>query len=196
MRAMRFMRVRIVLTILALWGAAAIAEVPLAQADVARTKQTLSSQAQTLDGQQLSRSDLRGNVQRCSGAIDATGTEGAGIGRLIDLGRGYYNLVLQLNLIFLSQFSPELTSFGYSVTYNVNGHEAKGLFAGDLKFRPGNQLIHSKQQIQGRRYTRVDNNKKFVISSGDTFQLNIVDYLVDPVAGRAFPVHGRITCEV
>jgi len=69
-------------------------------------------------------------VQRCSGAIDATGTSGAGIGRLIDLGHGMYDFVLQLNQDFLSQFSPALTSFGYQVTYSVNGQMAKGLFAG------------------------------------------------------------------
>src|SRR5713226_9508607 len=70
------------------------------------------------------------------GSIDATGTAGAGIGRLIDMGHGYYNFVLQLNSDFLAQFSPALTSFGYAVTYAVNGHVAKGLFAGDIKFRP------------------------------------------------------------
>ena len=92
-------------------------------------------------------------VQRCSGAIDATGTRGAGIGRLIDLGHGFYDFVLQLNPEFLIQFSPEIMSFGYQVTYSVNGHMAKGVFAGDPKFRPGNEHIHSKQQIQGRQYT-------------------------------------------
>ena len=56
-------------------------------------------------------------VQRCSGAIDATGTAGAGIGRLIEVGHGIYDLVLQLNPEFLAQFSPELMSFGYQVTY-------------------------------------------------------------------------------
>jgi hypothetical protein len=40
-------------------------------------------------------------------------------------------------------------SFGYQVTYSVNGQTAKGLFAGDLKFRPGNNHIHSTQGIQG-----------------------------------------------
>ena len=35
-------------------------------------------------------------IQRCSGAIDATGTRGAGIGRLIDVGHCIYDFVLQL----------------------------------------------------------------------------------------------------
>jgi hypothetical protein len=54
-------------------------------------------------------------VQRCSGAIDATGTGRAGIGRLIDLGHDMYDFVLQLNQDFLSQFSPDLMSFDYMV---------------------------------------------------------------------------------
>ena len=136
-------------------------------------------------------------VQRCSGAIDATGTAGVGIGRLIEVGHGIYDLVLQLNPEFLAQFSPELMSFGYQVTYSVNGQMAKGLFAGDLNFRPGNEHIHSKQQIQGRHYTyEGTRRKKDVIRSGDILQLKIVDYLVDPVQGRVFPVHGTIACQV
>ena len=35
-----------------------------------------------------------------------------------------------------------------------------------------------------------------MIRSGDILQLKIVDYLVDPVQGRVFPVHGTITCQV
>ena len=137
------------------------------------------------------------SVQRCSGAIDATGTGGAGIGRLIDLGHGIYDFVLQLNPEFLAQFSPELMSFGYQVTYSVNDQMAKGLFAGDPKFRPGNEHIHSKQQIQERHYTyQGTRRKKDVIRAGDILQLKIVDYLVDPVQGRVFPVHGTITCQV
>ena len=136
-------------------------------------------------------------LQRCSGAIDATGTGGAGIGRLIDVGHGIYDFVLQLNPEFLAQFSPELMSFGYQVTYSVNGQIAKGFFAGDLKFRPGNEHIHSKQQIQGRHYTyQGTRRKKDVIRTGDILQLKIMDYLVDPVQGRVFPVHGTITCQV
>jgi hypothetical protein len=136
-------------------------------------------------------------VQRCSGAIDATGTAGAGIGRLIDRGHGIYDFVLQLNPEFLAQFSPELMSFGYQVTYSVNGHMAKGVFAGDPKFRSGNEHIHSNQQIQGRHYTyQGTRRKKDVIRTGDILQLKIVDYLVDPVLGRVFPVHGTITCQV
>jgi hypothetical protein len=136
-------------------------------------------------------------VQRCSGAIDATGTRGAGIGRLIDLGHGMYDFVLQLNQDFLSQFSPALTSFGYQVTYSVNGQMAKGLFAGDPKFRPGSDHIHSTQRIQGRVYSYAGKRrKKDVIRTGDILQLKIVDYMVDPVQGRAFPVHGTITCQV
>jgi hypothetical protein len=136
-------------------------------------------------------------LQRCSGAIDATGTGGAGIGRLIDVGHGIYDFVLQLNPEFLAQFSPELMSFGYQVTYSVDGHMAKGVFAGDLKFRPGNEHIHSKQQIQGRHYTyQGTRRKKDVIRTGDILQLKIMEYLVDPVQGRVFPVHGTITCQV
>ncbi len=136
-------------------------------------------------------------IQRCSGAIDATGTGGAGLGRLIDVGHSIYDFVLQLNSEFLAQFSPELMSFGYQVTYSVNGHMAKGFFAGDPKFRPGNEHIHSKQQIQGRHYTyQGTRRKKDVIRTGDILQLKIVDYLVDPVQGRVFPVHGTITCQV
>jgi hypothetical protein len=136
-------------------------------------------------------------VQRCPGAIDATGTRGAGIGRLIDLGHGIYDFVLQLNPEFLIQFSPELTSFGYQVTYSVNGKRAKGLFAGDLNFRPGNEHIHSKQRIQGRHYTYEGRRRKgSTINTGDILELKIVDYLVDPVQGRPVPVHGTITCQV
>ena len=136
-------------------------------------------------------------VQRCSGAIDATGTRGAGIGRLIDLGHGFYDFVLQLNPDFLVQFSPDLMSFGYQVTYSVNGQMAKGLFAGDPKFRPGNEHIHSRQRIQGRIYSYDGKRrKKDVIRTGDLLELKIVDYMVDPVQARAFPVHGTITCQV
>jgi hypothetical protein len=136
-------------------------------------------------------------VQRCSGAIDATGTRGAGIGRLIDLGHGIYDFVLQLNPDFLIQFSPDLMSFGYQVTYSVNGQMAKGLFAGDPKFRPGNEHIHSRQRIQGRVYSYDGTRrKKDVIRTGDILQLKIVDYMVDPVHARTFPVHGTITCQV
>jgi len=35
-----------------------------------------------------------------------------------------------------------------------------------------------------------------VIPTGDILQLKIVDFMVDPVQGRAFPVHGTITCQV
>src|SRR5882672_3632014 len=59
-------------------------------------------------------------VQRCSGAIDATGTGGGGIGRLIDMGHGIYDFVLQPSRDFLIQFSPEVMSYGYRVTYSVN----------------------------------------------------------------------------
>ena len=135
-------------------------------------------------------------IQRCSGAIDATGTAGAGIGRLIDVGQGIYDFVLQLNPEFLAQFSPELMSFGYQVTYSVNGQMARDVFAGDHKFRAGNERIHSKQQIQGRHYTAEGTRKRDVIRTGDILQLKIVDYLVDPVQGRVFPVHGTITCQV
>jgi hypothetical protein len=136
-------------------------------------------------------------VQRCSGAIDATGTSGAGIGRLIDLGHGMYDFVLQLNQDFLSQFAPDLMSFGYQVTYSVNGQMAKGLFAGDLKFRAGNEHIHSRQRIQGRVYSyEGKRRKKDVIRTGDILQLKIVDYMVDLVQARTFPVHGTITCQV
>ena len=145
----------------------------------------------------LPRTSQAAAVQRCSGAIDATGTGGAGLGRLIDVGHGIYDFVLQLNPEFLAQFSPELMSFGYQVTYSVNDQMAKGLFAGDPKFRPGNEHIHSKQQIQGRHYTyEGTRRKKDVIRAGDILQLKIVDYLVDPVQGRVFPVHGTITCQV
>ena len=51
-------------------------------------------------------------VQRCSGAIDATGTSGAGMGRLIDLSQGTYDFVLQLNQDSLSQFCANLMTFG------------------------------------------------------------------------------------
>jgi len=97
----------------------------------------------------------------------------------------------------LAQFSPELMSFGYQVTYSVNGQMAKGLFAGDLNFRPGNEHIHSKQRIQGRPYTYQGRRRKgSAINTGDILQLKIVDYLVDPVQARAFPVQGTITCQV
>ncbi len=139
-------------------------------------------------------------VQRCSGAIDATGTAGAGIGRLIGMGHGYYNFVLQLNSDFLAQFSPALTSFGYAVTYAVNGQVAKGLFAGDIKFRPAGDHIHSGQRIQERRYTHAGSKKKFTINTGDILELKIVDYLVivEP-QGSTFVVHGNahvpgVTC--
>lgn len=145
----------------------------------------------------VSRTSRMAALQRCSGAIDATGTGGAGIGRLMDAGHGIYDFVLQLNPEFLARFSPELMSFGYQVTYSVNAHMAKGVFAGDLKFRPGNEHIHSNQQIQGRHYTyEGTRKKKDVIRTGDILQLKIVDYLVDPVQGRVFPVHGTITCQV
>ena len=133
-------------------------------------------------------------VQRCSGAVDASG---AGIGRLRDTGHGTYDLVLQPSREFLAQFSPEVRSFGYRVTYSVNGRITRGLFAGDIKFRPGNEHIQSKQRIQGRHYTSEGTRrKKDVIRTGDILQLKIVDYLVDPVQGRVFPVHGTITCQV
>jgi len=133
-------------------------------------------------------------VQRCSGAVD---TSGAGIGRLIDTGHGIYDFVLQPGRAFLAQFSPEVRSFGYRVMYSVNGRITRGLFAGDLKFRPGNEPIQSKQRIQGRHYTSEGTRrKKDVIHTGDNLQLKIVDYLVDPVQGRVFPVHGTITCQV
>jgi hypothetical protein len=136
-------------------------------------------------------------LQRCSGAIDATGTGGAGIGRLTDVGHGTYDVVLQPSREFLAQFSPEVRSFGYRVTYSVNGRIARGTFAGDLKSRPGNEHIHSKQRIQGRHYiSEGTRKKKGVIRTGDTLQLKIVDYLVDPVQGRVFPVHRAITCQV
>ena len=35
-----------------------------------------------------------------------------------------------------------------------------------------------------------------MIPTGDILQLKIVDFMVDPVQGRAFPVHGTITCQV
>jgi hypothetical protein len=38
--------------------------------------------------------------------------------------------------------------------------------------------------------------RKYVIRTGDILQLKIVDYLVDPVQARAFPVRGTITCQV
>jgi hypothetical protein len=69
--------------------------------------------------------------------------------------------------------------------------------AGDPKFRSGNEHIHSNQQIQGRHYPyQGTRRKKDVIRTGDILQLKIVDYLVDPVLGRVFPVHGTITCQV
>ena len=135
-------------------------------------------------------------VQRCSGAIDATGARGNGLGRLMDRGHGIYDFVLRLSPEFLAQFSPELMSFGYQVTYSVNGQMARDVFAGDHKFRAGNERIHSKQQIQGRHYTAEGTRKRDVIRTGDILQLKIVDYLVDPVQGRVFPVHGTITCQV
>jgi hypothetical protein len=136
-------------------------------------------------------------AQRCSGAIDATGTGGTGIGRLLDVGHGTYDFVLQPNRDTLIQFSPEVRSLGYRVTYSVNGRMARGVFAGDLKFRPGNERIHSKERIQGRHYTpEGTRRKKDVVRTGDIVQLKIVDYLVDPVQGRVFPLHGTITCQV
>jgi hypothetical protein len=57
--------------------------------------------------------------------------------------------------------------------------------------------VHSKERIQGRHYTpEGTRRKKDVIRTGDILQLKIVDYLVDPVLGRVFPVHGTITCQV
>ena len=135
-------------------------------------------------------------LQRYAGAIDATGTTGAGIGRLIAAGGGYYTFVLQLNADFLSRFSPALTSFGYTVTFSVNGQRAKGLFAGDMKFRPANEHIHSKQRIQGRSYTMVGSRKTFIINTGDVLQLSILDYLVDPIYRVRAPVWGTMTCVV
>jgi len=82
-----------------------------------------------------------------------------------------YDFVLELNQDFLSQFSPALTSFGYQVTYSVNGQMAKGLFAGDPKFRPGSDHIHSTQRIQGRVYSYAGKRrKKDVIRTGDILQ--------------------------
>ena len=136
-------------------------------------------------------------VQRCAGAIDATATGGAGIGRLIDLGHGIYDFVLLPNRDTLIQFSAEVRSLGYRVAYSVNGRMARGVFAGDLKFRPGNEHIHSKQRLQGRHYvSEGSRRKKDVVRTGDILQLKIVDYLVDPVQGRVFPLHGTITCQV
>src|SRR3954452_7558497 len=60
-------------------------------------------------------------VQRCSGAVD---TSGAGMGRLRDSGHGIYDLVLQRSREALAQFSPKVRSFGYRVTYSVNGRMA------------------------------------------------------------------------
>ena len=88
-------------------------------------------------------------VQRCSGAIDATGTAGAGIGRLIDVGHGIYDFVLQLNPELLAQFSPELMSFGYQVTYSVNGHMAKGVFAGGPQI-PSRKRAHPLEAADSR----------------------------------------------
>ena len=144
----------------------------------------------------LPRTSQVAGVQRCSGAIDATAARGNRLGRLIDRGHGIYDFVLQLNPEFLAQFSPELMSLGYQVTYSVNGQMARGVFAGDHKFRAGNDRTHSKQQIQGRHYTSEGTRKRDVIRTGDILQLKIVDYLVDPVQGRVFPVHGTITCQV
>ncbi|HWD72065.1 MAG TPA: hypothetical protein VG779_06000 [Actinomycetota bacterium] len=136
-------------------------------------------------------------VRPCPGAIDASGTGGAGIGRLIELGHGIYDFVLQPNRDTLIQFSPEVRSLGYRVTYSVNGRMARSVFAGDLKSRPGNEHIRSKQRIQGRHYTpEGTRRKKDVVRTGDILQLKIVDYLVDPVQGRVFPLHGTITCQV
>jgi len=136
-------------------------------------------------------------VQPCSGAIDATDTAGAGIGRLLDLGHGIHDFVLQPNRDTLMQFSPEVRSLGYRVTYSVNGRMARGVFAWDRKFRPGSEHIRAKERIQGRHYTpEGTRRKKDVIRPGDTLQLKIVDYLVDPVQGRVFPLHGTITCQV
>jgi hypothetical protein len=119
------------------------------------------------------------------------------MGRLIDTGHGSYDLVLRPGRALLAQFSPEVRSFGYRVTYSVNGRITRGLFAGDVKFRPGNEPIHTKQRIQGRHYTSEGARKKGdVIRTGDVLQLKVVDYLVDPVQGRVLPVHGTITCQV
>jgi len=136
----------------------------------------------------------RVGVQRCSGAVDASG---AGMGRLIDTGHGIYDFVLEPGRGFLAQFSSEVRSLGYRVAYSVNGRITRGFFAGDIKFRPGNEHIQSKQRIQGRHYTSEGTRrKKNVVRTGDILQLKIVDYLVDPVQGRVFPVHGTITCQV
>jgi len=119
------------------------------------------------------------------------------MGRLIDTGHGIYDLVLEPGRETLAQFSSEVRSLGYRVTYSVNGQMARGLLAADIKFRPGNEHIQSKQRIQGRHYTSEGTRrKKNVVRTGDILQLKIVDYLVDPVQGRVFPVHGTITCQV
>lgn len=127
----------------------------------------------------INKRDLTGEMQSCSNAQDATGFDGAGLATLIRQSDGKYNLQITLFDHFLAQFSPTTFSTGYSVGYSVNGNTARGQFAGDGKFRPACDDIHSPQVVQGREYRDrgFRSRKQHTVNSGDILHLKInIDY--------------------
>jgi hypothetical protein len=149
-------------------------------------------------GDPVNTTDLTGMTQSCSSANDATGFGGAGLATLIRHSDGKYQLQITLFDHFLAQFSAITVSTGYSVTYKVNGHAARGRFAGDAKIRPAYDDIHTRQLVQGRRWRKAAfwRRKRHTVRSGDTLYLNIrIDYF-DPVSNREFSVRGSLTCRV
>jgi len=156
-------------------------------------------------GDPVNTTDLTGMTQSCSSANDATGFGGAGLATLIRHSDGKYQLQITLFDHFLAQFSAITVSTGYSVTYKVNGHAARGRFAGDAKIRPAYDDIHTRQLVQGRRWRKAAfwRRKRHTVRSGDTLYLNIrIDYFniridyFDPVSNREFSVRGSLTCRV
>lgn len=142
--------------------------------------------------------DLTGMAQSCSNAQDGTGFGGAGLGTLTRQSDGKYNLQVKLFDHFLAQFGATTVSTGYRVTYKVNGHSARGQFAGDINIRPAYDDIHTRQVVQGRKYRDRGffSRKQHTIKSGDTLYLGIEIYFFDPVNQRTFGVRGSITCQV
>lgn len=149
-------------------------------------------------GDPVNQFDLSGGMQSCANAIDATGYGGAGVARLIPISRpGWYTFNLRLNDWFIASHAGWF-SFGYHVSYAVNGHLASDQFAGDPKVRAVTKDIHSNQKVQGRAYSKTGwfDVKTFHIRTNDILYLHIWDYLFSPVTGEIATVSGSLTCKV
>jgi hypothetical protein len=131
---------------------------------------------------------LNSPAQSCDNAFDRTGLGGAGVGNLVSVGNGKYQLSIGLNGDVQDILAGGLIWPARATIWSI-GHRVDTYAAGHP--RPVNHTFHALIKLQGAKFGP---RKRLVLKRGDTVIVRI--HLTVTTPTTVVYVRGRIECTI